>query len=200
VKQLKVGLPTDPEVVLTPVGRIGDFYEFLEDAQGKGGKLLCGGSRVNHLGIPDKNGRFITPAVISVEDVSDSVNMKCIKEENFFPLMPLVKVSANKWSGQNRINDSIIFKSMVEVANKNMYGLRTSVWASSEFYIQKFSEHIQNSGLLRINSPHIGFSPLLATHGGTGKTGGPYGELNYIWEKTTHLQGVSLTKLDESSV
>ena len=57
-------------------------------------------------------------------------------------------------------------------------------------------EHIHNSGLLRINSRHAGFSPYIATHGGTGKSGGPYGEMNYVWEKTTHLQGVSLTRLE----
>jgi acyl-CoA reductase-like NAD-dependent aldehyde dehydrogenase len=120
--------------------------------------------------------------------------MRCIQEENFFPLMPLVKVSAGEVQGRNS-KDRAIFKEMVAIANSNEYGLRTSVWVNSSFYTGKFMEQIQNSGLLRINSRHIGFSPYLATHGGTGKTGGPYGESNYIWEKTTHLQGVSLTRI-----
>ncbi|HJU03904.1 MAG TPA: aldehyde dehydrogenase family protein, partial [Nitrospiraceae bacterium] len=91
--------------------------------------------------------------------------------------------------------DTAIFKKMIHIANQNEYGLRVSAWATSRFYANKFSEHIQNSGLLRINSRHVGFPPYLATHGGTGKTGGPFGELNYVWQKTTHLQGVSLTRI-----
>jgi hypothetical protein len=37
-------------------------------------------------------------------------------------------------------------------------------------------------------------SYYLSTHGGIKKTGGPFGEMNYIWQKTTHLQGISLTR------
>lgn len=192
VGTLRMGLPSDPHVTLTPVIRINEFYQFLEDATGKGAELLCGGQRVNHQMVADKDGNFITPAVIRIHDTARAREMRCVQEENFFPLMPLVKVSAQDVrNGKSR--DMVIFKQMVAMANSNAYGLRASVWVNSPFYIQRFMDHIHNSGLLRINSPHVGFSPYLATHGGTGKTGGPYGELNYVWEKTTHLQGVSVT-------
>lgn len=196
VKQLRVGLPSDPHVTLTPVIKIAEFYEFLEDALQKGAELLYGGTRVNYQMIPDKNGSFVIPAVLRINDEAKAREMKCMKEETFFPLMPLVKVSSKDViNGKSR--DMAIFKKMVSIANNNAYGLRISVWVNSNFYIQKFMEHIQNSGLLRINSRHTGFSPFLATHGGTGKSGGPYGEMNYIWEKTTHLQGVSLTRMNK---
>ena len=55
-------------------------------------------------------------------------------------------------------------------------------------------QSIDRSGLLRINSKHIGVSTYLSSHGGIGKTGGPYGEMNYIWLKTSHMQGISLTR------
>ncbi len=197
VKKLKMGLPSDPEVCLTPVVKVAEFYEFLEDALRKGAGLLCGGMRVNHEMIPDKNGSFITPAVIRISDITKAHEMKCVQEENFFPLMPLVKVSANDGRKGKSTKDMAIFKKMVDIANSNSYGMRASVWVNSPFYVQKFMEYIQNSGLLRINSRHVGFSPYLATHGGTGKSGGPFGEMNYIWEKTTHLQGVSLTRMNK---
>ena len=208
VQKLKFGLPSDPEASLTPVVKIREFFEFLDDALAKGATMLCGGKRMNHEMEPSQNGGFITPTVIRAESLGDALNMKCIQEENFFPLMPLIKVAAHdSLSGdtcrqppiptRNCGKDDRIFWNMVEAANGNQYGLRASVWVKSPYYIEQFMEHIQNSGLLRINSRHVGFSPYLASHGGPGKSGGPYGEMNYIWEKTTHLQGVSLTRTSD---
>jgi hypothetical protein len=51
---------------------------------------------------------------------------------------------------------------------------------------------VRNSGLLKINDSHIGFLPIVPTHGGTGMTGGAFGEGNYPMLKTSHVQGVSL--------
>jgi hypothetical protein len=51
---------------------------------------------------------------------------------------------------------------------------------------------VHNGGLLKVNDSHIGFVPFLATHGGTGLTGGPFGELNYPLLRTSHLQGISI--------
>ena len=193
VKKLKIGLPSDPEVSLSPVIKIGEFYEFLDDALNLGAKLLCGGLRVDHNGTIDEEGRFITPAVLRIDDTEKGNDMRCIREENFFPLMPLVKVSAEKL-GSVDSRDKAIFAKMVQIADANDYGLRISAWASSPLYIQRFMEQVHNSGLLRINCRHIGFSPYLATHGGTGKSGGPYGEMNYLWQKTTHLQGIAVKR------
>lgn len=198
VKALKVGLPSNPDVSLMPVLKLSEFYEFLEDALAKGGELLCGGSRVNHLGKSDKRGAFITPAVIRVKNLTEASMMRCVREENFFPLIPLVKVTAKDSRNQRAKQDLSIFRQMVQVANTNEYGLRISVWVTSPSYTHRFVEQIHNSGLLRINCRHVGFSPFLATHGGTGKSGGPYGEMNYVWQKTTHLQGVSLVTMSKS--
>jgi acyl-CoA reductase-like NAD-dependent aldehyde dehydrogenase len=197
VTKLKIGLPSDPEVTLTPVVRIAEFYEFLDDAIKKGGELLCGGEKVDHHMIADQYGCFITPAVIRITDSIKAIEMRCIQEENFFPLMPLVKVSARDVGNGKPTKDMSIFMEMVNIANNNEYGLRASAWVNSSYYIRKFMDNIHNSGLLRINSRHTGFSPYLATHGGRGKSGGPYGEMNYMWEKTTHLQGVSLTRMNK---
>ncbi|MGH7233248.1 MAG: aldehyde dehydrogenase family protein, partial [Nitrospiraceae bacterium] len=175
VKKLKVGLPTDPGVSLSPVIKIPEYFEFLEDAMGKGADLLSGGYRINYRGVQDKDGQFIAPTVLRIKDLTMAFRMRCVQEENFFPLMPLIGVSAENPGMEKRTKDMAIFKKMVQIANTNEYGLRASAWVSSPFYINKFSEHIQNSGLLKINCRHAGFSPFLATHGGTGKTGGPYG-------------------------
>jgi hypothetical protein len=60
--------------------------------------------------------------------------------------------------------------------------------------IETFVRGLSNGGLLKINDSHVGFLPILATHGGTGRTGGPTGELNYAILRTTHWQGISRTR------
>ncbi len=186
LKKLKVGLPSDPDTCLTPVMMIKEFYEFLDDALNKGAKLIQGGERVNYKGEKDDKGVFIIPAILEIDYSTHILEMRVVKEENFFPLLPLIKVNSG--------SDKIIFDKMMDLANSNEYGLRTSVWVRSSLYTRKFIRYMHNSGLLRINSRHVDFSSYLSTHGGTGKTGGPYGEMNFLWQKTTHLQGISLTR------
>ena len=76
VKKLKIGLPSDPEVVLSPVARIRDFSEFLNDSLEKGAKLIYGGERVNYLNEEDKNGIFIRPALLQINNYEDALSMR----------------------------------------------------------------------------------------------------------------------------
>lgn len=186
VRKMKIGLPSDPETCFSPVILVDSFFKFLDDAIARGARLAFGGRRIDYKGAEDKNGMYLEPTIILAEDYTKAFNMLCIEEENFFPLLPLVKVKGS--------SDEEIFNIMMDFANSNEYGLRTSIWAKSNLYIRKFVRHIHNSGLLRINSKHISFSAYLSTHGGTGKSGGPYGEMNYVWQKTSHLQGISLMR------
>ncbi len=196
VKRLKIGLPTDPDTILTPVSKILEFYDYLADAQQKGAKLMCGGERVDYNGMPSPDGTFITPAVIKIEDDSKVKGMKFFNEEIFFPLIPLIKISAN---AEGKKKDDIIFEKMVDLANSEKYGLRFSAWTDSNSYAKRFMDNLHKSGLLRINSRHVGFSSYLSTHGGVKLSGGPFGEMNYVWQKTSTLQGVSITNLKKKT-
>jgi len=191
VRNLKVGLPSDDNTYLTPVILIDKFFEFLNDALEKGAKLLCGGNRIDYTGKIDQKGLYIQPTVVSIDDDKKALDMKCVKEENFFPLLPIIKISSDK---SGKLKDEEIFNKMMSLGNMNEYGLRASVWVDSPTYTRKFIKYLDNSGLLRINSRHVDFSYYLSTHGGIKKTGGPFGEMNYVWQKTTHLQGISLTR------
>ena len=191
VSSLKIGLPSDDNTCLSPVITIDKFFDFLNDALNKGAKLLCGGERIDHTGKIDQKGFYIQPTVVGIENVKIALDMKCVKEENFFPLVPLIKVSSEK---TGKLKDEEIFNKMIELGNLNEYGLRASVWVNSYIYIRKFIKYLDNSGILRVNSRHVDFSYYLSTHGGIRKSGGPFGEMNYVWQKTTHLQGISLTR------
>jgi len=191
VSSLKIGLPSDDNTCLSPVITIDKFFDFLNDALNKGAKLLCGGERIDHTGKIDQKGFYIQPTVVGIENVKIALDMKCVKEENFFPLVPLIKVSSEK---TGKLKDEEIFNKMIELGNLNEYGLRASVWVNSYIYIRKFIKYLDNSGILRVNSRHVDFSYYLSTRGGIRKSGGPFGEMNYVWQKTTHLQGISLTR------
>lgn len=196
VSQLKAGLPSDPDTSLSPVIKIPEFFEFLEDAMQKGGAVLCGGKRINHRGDPDPRGLFLEPTVVRIVNDAGAMDYRCVKEETFFPLLPLVRVTSEPTDAQYRTasKDATIFAKMTRLVNANDYGLRVSVWVSSDTWIRRFIRSIENTGLLKINARHVDFSLYLSTHGGTRRSGGPLGEMNYVWQKTTHLQGISVRK------
>jgi acyl-CoA reductase-like NAD-dependent aldehyde dehydrogenase len=189
VQTISAGLPNEEQTHLAAVGKIEEFYEFLLDALRHGAQLIYGGTRIDHTGSPNPRGMFLTPAVLRIEKISKAEAMKCTTEEGFFPLLTLIKVS---WQSLATESDETIFTKMLNFLEKNAYGLRTSIWTESAKYKRMFIENVHNSGLLRINVSHTGFSALVGTHGGPGRSGGPFGELNYLWEKTSHLQGVCL--------
>ncbi|MDP1854321.1 MAG: aldehyde dehydrogenase [Candidatus Omnitrophota bacterium] len=182
VKNLKVGLPSDVDTLLSPVSKIEEFFMFLKDALSKGANLICGGKRIDYSGKPDEKGSYIEPTLIEIDDIDKAKSMLCINEEIFFPLLPLVQVTGS---------DEEIFDKMVEAVNVHNYGLRTSLWIKSGKFMRKFAKELDNCGILRINLRHAGFSYYISTHGGTRRSGGPYGEMNYFWQKTSHLQGIS---------
>lgn len=193
VSKLEFGLPSSENTCFTPVVKMKECQEFLEDALYKGGKLLCGGKKVDYKGVQDDKGTYFQPTLVEIEtDNPEMFNMKLVKEENFFPVIPIIKVKSSKKIKKEI--DEEIFHKMLEIAQKNEYGLRASVWVKSAYYTRQFMKHIDNCALLRINSRHIAFSLYLPGQGGVGKTGGPYGEASYLVQKTTHLQGISLTR------
>ena len=192
VKALKFGLPSDPDTILSPVIKINDFFQHLEDGISNGAKLLTGGQRVNHLGEHASDGLYLEPTVLEVP-LERANMMRCVKEENFFPLLPVVRVSGGGITSREK--DENIFKEMMQLIKSNQYGLRISAWVRDQYYLKKFIDQIHYSGLLRINSKHIGFSPCLSTHGGINFSGGPFGEMNYVWQKSSHLQGIAIKKL-----
>lgn len=192
VARLKPGLPSNAATILTPVSRAALFTECLRDAQNRDAQLLIGGYRMDYRGNRDDAGIFVAPTVIGAP-LEVAISMKCVQEEGFFPLLPLIKVSGDDGSGDSR--DSTIFTKMMDFMEASDFGLRTSVWVMDPQVIQRFVAEAHHSGMLRINSRHLDFSQGLSVNGGIGRSGGPFGEMNHVWQKTSHLQGVSIATL-----
>lgn len=182
VREIKPGFPEDPDVLLSPVLKSDRYFDFLAEAEGAGANIICGGKRVDGDGQPSAEGLFLEPTVIRVDGLEQARELSCVREETFFPMLPLIVPQSG--------TDTELKESVIAFLNENEYGLRNSLWTADDMFIRQFTRRVNNGGQLKINCSHIGFSSGMSTHGGNGKTGGPYGELNYVGLRTTHLQGV----------
>jgi acyl-CoA reductase-like NAD-dependent aldehyde dehydrogenase len=183
VGKIHPGYPEDPEILLSPVFKVDRFFDFLAEAREAGGDVLCGGRRVDVHGQPSTRGLFCEPTVIRIDGLGPAGALSCVREETFFPLLPVIVPESS--------SDDGLFEDVIDFLNSNKYGLRNSIWTGSEQLARRFAEGVKNGGQLKVNDSHIGFSSIVATHGGTGQTGGPYGELNFAGLRTSRMQGIS---------
>jgi acyl-CoA reductase-like NAD-dependent aldehyde dehydrogenase len=183
--RLRPGHPDEDGVLLTPVLRNEKFFACLQDALDKGAQLVCGGHAMQLDGGRDDTGMFLEPTIVRVSGLARAREVEAVRRETFFPLIPVVVAE--------RAPDEVLLDRFIRFVNSNEYGLRNSVWARAERVVERFVARIVNGGQLKINDSHIGFLPYLPTHGGTGLTGGVFGEANYPVLRTSHLQGVSVS-------
>ncbi|MDT0347062.1 aldehyde dehydrogenase family protein [Streptomyces litchfieldiae] len=181
---LRPGYAADPGTLLTPVLKIDRFYETLTHARANGCGLLCGGQRVDIDGSPSATGPFLEPTLLRVPGLRHATTIPAVTEETFYPLMPVIVPGPDDAAPD-------LLSAVISFLNDNPYGLRNSLWTSDPGIIETFTQRTTNAGHLKINTSHIAFSPYLSTHGGTGRTGGPHGQLNYPHLSTTHLQGIT---------
>ncbi|MER5310944.1 aldehyde dehydrogenase [Streptomyces sp. NPDC002773] len=186
VAKLRPGYPDEEGVLLSPVLRSERFFTVVKDALDKGASLVHGARRLEADGSPSDTGLFLEPTVLRVDGMEKCREIEAVRRETFFPLLPVIVPEAD--------TDEALLERFLDYVNSNPYGLRNSVWAGDEQVLGRFEREIDNGGLLKINDSHIGFLPYLPTHGGTGLTGGVFGEANYPMLRTSHLQGVSIAR------
>jgi acyl-CoA reductase-like NAD-dependent aldehyde dehydrogenase len=184
ISLIKPGYPDDERTLLSPVRRSERYFEQLRQATSQGAELITGGYRMELDGTPSDTGVFLAPTVLRVDGMRDARDLDMVRHETFYPLIPVIVAE--------RAPDDVLLDLMIGFLNANEYGLRNSLWSDSAEVIEHFVRGVHNAGLLKVNDSHIGFLPYLPTHGGTGLTGGVFGEANYPILKTSHLQGVSI--------
>ncbi|WP_457028002.1 aldehyde dehydrogenase family protein [Kitasatospora sp. P5_F3] len=184
VAALRIGPPGDPEVLLSPVVKRAQCLEVLADAVEQGAELLCGGELVDVDDAPSARGPFVRPVLLRAHGLRAAAGMRAVREETFFPLMCVVV--------PDDAPDEELLDQLIAFVNGNRYGLRNSFWANDPRVIERFTEEVSNGGLLKVNDSHIGTLPVLPMVGGTGLTGGAFGEGNLAYLRTTRLQGVSI--------
>lgn len=189
VEDIRPGYPEDDQALLSPVVKSAEFEIMLKDALGAGASMIRGGRRLELDGTPDDMGYFIEPTLLRVEGLSTAETLDVVREETFFPLLPIVVVQPHRRDGDGQdtlLNDCIDFM------NRNRYGLRNSLWAGDPHTVETVCRRLTNGGLLKVNDSHIGQVAGLPTHGGTGLSGGVFGEANFPTVRTTHLQAISI--------
>ncbi len=184
--QVKPGRPGDDGVVLTPVLAADRFFATLASALRGGATLVCGGRRLDVDGAPSAAGFFIEPTVIRVGGLEAARAIEAVREETFFPLLPVIVPDPGR-------PDDALLDDIVRFVNTNPYGLRNSLWAADRSVADRFVARVHNGGVLKVNDrSHCGFFPYMPSHGGTGRTGGAFGEASYMAIRTTHLQAISM--------
>jgi acyl-CoA reductase-like NAD-dependent aldehyde dehydrogenase len=180
----KPGYPDDSDTVLTPVLMAETHFADIADAIAKGARLLHGGRRLEVDGTPSTTGLFVEPAVVRVNGLRAARETRAVREETFSPLVPVVVPEPD--------DDEAMLDDVLRFIGENAYGLRNSFWAKDERVMRKIADEVTNCGVVNVNDSHSAFRPFLPTHGGTGLTGGAFGEANYLMLRTTHLQGVNI--------
>ena len=182
---VRPGHAGDEGALLTPVLRNEKFFACLRDALEAGAELVCGGQAMQLDGTRDTSGIFLEPTVVLVRGLDTAREVAAVRHETFFPLLPVVAAEPAA--------DEVLLERFIDWVNTNEYGLRNSLWARDRSVIDRFVSRVTKGGLLKVNDSHIGFLPYLPTHGGTGLTGGVFGEANYPVLRTSHIQGVSVS-------
>lgn len=183
-REVRPGYPDDESTILTPVLKVGQFAEMLAEAEQQGADVLCGSRRVDVDGTPSYRGLFVEPTVVRVAGFELADQLACVRDETFFPLLPIVVPEP--------ASDDTLLRQTIDFLNSNQYGLRNSFWSQDPAAVERFTREVHNGGNLKVNESHIGFPPYLGTHGGGGYTGGPYGELNFPTLRLSRLQGIQI--------
>ena len=156
---LRVGPGLDRETDIGPMiheRQLRIVESQVEDAVGRGARVLTGGRRLLNLG---KN--FYTPTVLA--DVAHE--MLIMRQETFGPILPVMPFDSDDEA--------------VQLANDSEYGLAASVWTSSRDRGQRLARRIQ-AGTVMVNDVVSCFGISEAPHGGMkcsglGRTHGRFG-------------------------
>lgn len=168
VKALRLGNGLEEGIDLGPMASKRErdrVLELLEDARGKGARILCGGKVPPHL----TKGSFIEPTV--VDQVTN--DMRLMEEEPFAPILPIIPFKEE---------DDVIAQ-----ANSTRYGLAAYVCTASISRGVRVAEALK-AGIVGLNdsTPATFEAPFGGMkESGIGREGGiegiePYVETKYI--------------------
>lgn len=134
--------PEKPKIRMGPLHTADQRNEIeaqVQDAIGRGAKVLLGGSRPE--GAQYEKGFFYNPTIL--ENVPDDA--RAVQEETFGPLLPVFRVSS--------------LDEAIEKANNSIYGLGSSIWTKNLDNIETAVDKIQ-AGNVWVNSLHYGYDEL----------------------------------------
>ncbi|HEU4719556.1 MAG TPA: aldehyde dehydrogenase [Bacteroidia bacterium] len=133
-KELRPGDPSDPKSRMGAIvsqQHMEKILSYIELAKKEGGKVLCGGNRVEMPG-DLKDGWYIEPTIIE----GLSYDCRTNQEEIFGPVVTITPFDTEE--------------EVLKMANSTMYGLAASVWTQHLTRAHRMAARIQ-SGIIWIN-------------------------------------------------
>jgi acyl-CoA reductase-like NAD-dependent aldehyde dehydrogenase len=180
-------MPEDEDTVLAALAPNPLFDLMVRQGLAAGARLICGGARVAAIGEPEGAASFYEPTIMRIDGWATARQLDVVNEETFFPLLPVVVPDPGP--------DEDVLEKVLEFVEGNEYGLRNSLWTDDDHIVDRFLAGVNVGGSIKVNESHVEFVPGLASHGGTGLTGGVHGEANYPVLRTTRAQAISLGNL-----
>jgi acyl-CoA reductase-like NAD-dependent aldehyde dehydrogenase len=177
--ELRPGLPSQPEVLLSPVTNRYIYTAQLEQALNAGARLAYGGELWDLGGKEHPSGPFAQPAVLWVSN-ANAADLECLREPGGYPLATVVVLDA--------ADDAARLGWAISHLNRDPYTLRNTIWAQDPKVIARCVAQVHTGGILNINDSHLRSLPGMP---GDGSTGGAWGEAAQPWVRTTRLQAVA---------
>lgn len=149
-KKLKLGDGNDPATDVGPMIRpqhVERMAGLIEDAVGRGARVLCGGNAR-----PDLGPNFFEPTVIA--DVDST--MRLFQEETFGPILAIQTVRDEQ--------DAVVH------ANDSPFSLAASVWTADAKHGEEIARKLR-AGAVMVNDVISYFAIAEAPHGGCGASG-----------------------------
>jgi aldehyde dehydrogenase (NAD+) len=149
-KQVRIGDPLDPQVLMGPLvdaGAVRRYEAALDDARKQGGKVLCGG-RV----LPGP-GNFVEPAIVRARN-----DMPVVRHETFAPILYLIPCAT--------------LDEAIAMHNDTDYGLSSAIFTDRVQHAERFlSVTGSDCGIANVNIGTSG-AEIGGAFGGEKDTGG----------------------------
>ena len=158
--QVRLGDPLDASITMGPLNNptvAAKVLEHVADSVERGAHVMFGGNPRNDMG----SDLFFEPTVLTDVSLDSKMNL----EETFGPVVPLIRVESDE--------------QILEIANRNRYGLVASVFTQSLKRAYFFAEGIK-TGTVNVNDAasywelHVPFGGASGKSSGVGRVGGKY--------------------------
>lgn len=177
--QIPIGNPLEEGILMGPVVTedvIDDLQSAIAKAEEEGGKLVCGGERIQPEGL--EKGYYVTPAIMEVKN-----HYEIVQEETFAPLLYII--------GYDSIEEAIGYQNGV------VQGLSSAMFTNNLKESQLFLSHQgSDCGIANINIGTSG-AEIGGAFGGEKETGGGRESGSDSWKAYMRRQTCTVNWSDE---
>ena len=175
--QIKIGDPREADTVVGPLvdgAAVGHFEEAVRQAVALGGKIACGGRRI------DRPGHYVEATLIT----GAAPNWPCVQEETFAPIVYLVTYDT--------------LEEAIGIHNGVVQGLASGIHSTNLANIELFlSAAGSDCGIAKVNMGTTG-ADIGAAFGGEKETGGGRTAGSDAWKGYMRRQSVCINWGGES--